>query len=155
MLCNFLLSKSKNFWWGILDQNKFIKTKNYGKSSRAICECSEQIVSRDNERLVGFSCNRNLFLHRSSFFDTNRLRDSLRMIRWLVIYLIIFLIDSIRPLIGPSNVCIYPVSCRNYAKKVLTEKNILVALTLIFLRLISCNPITALCRFVLKKLGVV
>jgi len=44
----------------------------FGESSRVICECNEQIVSRDSERLVGITCNRNSFFQRSRSLDTPR-----------------------------------------------------------------------------------
>ena len=58
--------------------------------------------------------------------------------------IILFLIDSIRPLLGPGGVCIYPVTCRQFAKETLNKKPLLFAIPLIVLRLISCNPLTAL-----------
>jgi|GEM_PF-1060876 len=60
------------------------------------------------------------------------------------IKIINFLIDAIRPILGPSNTCIYPVSCRNYAKATLENKPLFFAIPLIILRILSCNPITAI-----------
>lgn len=53
-------------------------------------------------------------------------------------------IDSLRPLFGPPGCCIYQISCRDYAKLVLQEKSVFIAIPLIILRVLSCNPITAL-----------
>lgn len=58
--------------------------------------------------------------------------------------IISFLIDYLRPLLGSRNCCIYPISCQDYAKITLQNKNIFWAAILITLRLLSCNPITAL-----------
>ncbi|MCF7799959.1 membrane protein insertion efficiency factor YidD [Candidatus Babeliales bacterium] len=68
--------------------------------------------------------------------------------------IIFFLIDSIRPLLGPSKVCIYHISCREYTKAILDQKPIYISIPLIIVRLLSCNPITAIffkIRFYLKK----
>ncbi|MFA5075434.1 MAG: membrane protein insertion efficiency factor YidD [Candidatus Babeliales bacterium] len=65
-----------------------------------------------------------------------------------------FLIDSIRPLLGPSKVCIYHISCTEYTKAILEQKPFYIALPLIIVRLLSCNPITAIflkIKFYLKK----
>ena len=100
--------------------------------------------------------NKSLGLPGEALAKTGPVRRSFSeggMIRRAVISTLIFLIDSIRPFLGPSNVCIYQVSCTNYAKKVLREKNILVALGLIILRLISCNPITAICKIMFYKIN--
>jgi putative component of membrane protein insertase Oxa1/YidC/SpoIIIJ protein YidD len=55
-----------------------------------------------------------------------------------------FLIDSFRPLFGPPGCCIYPITCRDYAKIALQEKSIFIAIPLIIFRLLSCNPITGI-----------
>jgi ribonuclease P protein component len=62
------------------------------------------------------------------------------------------IIDSIRLQLGPRGVCIYPVTCRQYMKAMLKQKPFYVALPLIFFRLLSCNPITALYFRVKNKL---
>lgn len=58
--------------------------------------------------------------------------------------IIIACIDIVRPLLGPSGCCIYPVTCREYARQQLVEKPLYQALPLIVVRLLSCNPITRL-----------
>ncbi|HBS48521.1 TPA: membrane protein insertion efficiency factor YidD [Candidatus Dependentiae bacterium] len=59
--------------------------------------------------------------------------------------ILIFCIDSIRPLLGNVGmVCIYPVSCSDYAKFMLQNKSLLISIPLITLRVLSCNPITAI-----------
>ncbi|MCF7899622.1 membrane protein insertion efficiency factor YidD [Candidatus Babeliales bacterium] len=55
---------------------------------------------------------------------------------------------------GPSKVCIYHISCREYTKAILDQKPIYISIPLIIVRLLSCNPITAIffkIRFYLKK----
>lgn len=49
-----------------------------------------------------------------------------------------------RMLLGPRNVCIYPVDCPAYAKWILENKPFLIAIFSIFFRVLSCNPLTAL-----------
>ncbi|MBD3231241.1 membrane protein insertion efficiency factor YidD [Candidatus Dependentiae bacterium] len=58
--------------------------------------------------------------------------------------IIFFIIDSIRPLIGPTCCCIYPITCRNFTKSIIKEKPFYIAIPLIILRILSCNPITKL-----------
>ncbi len=67
-------------------------------------------------------------------------------IKSFVIRLLNAFICSVRPALGPSGTCIYPVTCTQYANDVLTHRPIYIALPLIFMRIISCNPITALIR---------
>lgn len=57
---------------------------------------------------------------------------------------IYFLMEFLRPLAGPSNVCIYPVDCPSYAKWLIENKPLLKAIPLIFIRVMCCNPITTL-----------
>jgi putative component of membrane protein insertase Oxa1/YidC/SpoIIIJ protein YidD len=56
-----------------------------------------------------------------------------------------------RQLLGPAYVCIYPVTCPDYARAMLTHKPFYVSIPLIALRLLSCNPLTALIRHVHYK----
>ena len=58
--------------------------------------------------------------------------------------ILIFLMDSIRPLLGPRGTCIYPITCRQYTRNTLKQRSLFIALPLIVLRVLSCNPITAL-----------
>jgi len=73
-------------------------------------------------------------------------------IRNLIIKTIIFLIDTIRPTLGPPGCCIYPTTCREYAKAVLQQKFFFIAIPLIIFRIISCNPITAIILKIKDKL---
>lgn len=65
--------------------------------------------------------------------------------RWVTI-VATALYETIRRLLGPANVCIYPVTCPDYARALLTQKPLYISIPLITLRLISCNPLTALIR---------
>lgn len=62
---------------------------------------------------------------------------------------LIAFIDVIRPALGPSHVCIYhfQLSCGRYAKYMILKRPLYVALPLIGLRLLSCNPITGIGRW--------
>jgi putative component of membrane protein insertase Oxa1/YidC/SpoIIIJ protein YidD len=61
------------------------------------------------------------------------------------------LYETLRRLLGPTGVCIYPVTCSNYAHALLTQKPLYISVPLITLRLISCNPLTALVRYLWFK----
>ncbi|MFH1254071.1 MAG: membrane protein insertion efficiency factor YidD [bacterium] len=53
--------------------------------------------------------------------------------------------DVIRPIFGLiGGACIYPVSCSDYAKHMITTKPFYKSITLVIFRVLSCNPITAL-----------
>jgi putative component of membrane protein insertase Oxa1/YidC/SpoIIIJ protein YidD len=56
------------------------------------------------------------------------------------------LLSSLRLILGPPNVCIYPVSCSTYARFMLANKPFYISIPLITLRLISCNPITGIAQ---------
>lgn len=56
------------------------------------------------------------------------------------------LYETIRSLLGPQSVCIYHVRCADYAKFQLKQKPFYLAFPLILIRVLSCNPITALVR---------
>lgn len=58
--------------------------------------------------------------------------------------IIYFLFNITRPFLGPKNVCIYHEACPNYAKRQLETRSIFIALPLITLRVLSCNPLTVL-----------
>ena len=58
--------------------------------------------------------------------------------------IIFFAMDSIRPFIGPPESCIYPVSCTEYTKTILQQKPFYIAIPLVIIRLLSCNPITVI-----------
>ncbi|MCK4651428.1 membrane protein insertion efficiency factor YidD [Candidatus Babeliales bacterium] len=66
------------------------------------------------------------------------------MIKKIIINIINSIIDSIRPLLGPSGCCIYTISCRQYTKIILQQKPFYLSIPLIIIRIISCNPITAI-----------
>jgi len=61
-----------------------------------------------------------------------------------IVKILILLINTIRPLLGPSSCCIYPVTCTQYAKKNLQEKPLYISIPLIIWRILKCNPITAI-----------
>lgn len=69
----------------------------------------------------------------------------------MLVRCLIAIIHALRPLLGPPGACIYDVSCREYAVHVLKTKNTAWACVLITGRLISCNPITVLIRFIMLK----
>jgi len=58
--------------------------------------------------------------------------------------IIILLIDSSRALLGPTNTCIYTITCRDFAKDKLEKRSLFISIPLIMLRLLSCNPITGI-----------
>lgn len=62
----------------------------------------------------------------------------------LIARIIMACIDIIRPTLGPSGCCIYPVSCREYAKDQLTNQPLYKAIPRIIGRVLMCNPITRL-----------
>ena len=62
---------------------------------------------------------------------------------WQRLFIAIF--DVIRPVFGfIGGSCIYPVSCSDYAKDMITKKPFYKSIPLITLRVLSCNPLTAL-----------
>jgi putative component of membrane protein insertase Oxa1/YidC/SpoIIIJ protein YidD len=71
-------------------------------------------------------------------------KNTLLKIKHNLIDFISLVAKSLRPLLGVSNVCIYQVSCGKYAKNTLKTKFFPFALILIILRVLSCNPLTAL-----------
>lgn len=61
--------------------------------------------------------------------------------------LLIAAFDTIRPVFGFRYLtCIYPISCSDYAKTTIQTKRLYVAIPLIVLRVVSCNPLTAFIR---------
>ncbi|MEW5972088.1 MAG: membrane protein insertion efficiency factor YidD [Pseudomonadota bacterium] len=60
---------------------------------------------------------------------------------------------AFRPLLGPDDVCIYPIPCSTYAWHTLLNKPLYKSVPLIIFRLLSCNPITALIRLLLARLA--
>jgi len=69
--------------------------------------------------------------------------------------ILIACIDVIRPALGPDNVCIYEpdISCGNYAKELIATQPLYYALPRIGARLLFCNPITALYKYLKFKLS--
>jgi putative component of membrane protein insertase Oxa1/YidC/SpoIIIJ protein YidD len=57
-------------------------------------------------------------------------------------YILIGLITSLRPLLGPSpsGCCKFALGCTEFAIETLKNKNAIVAIYFITKRLISCNP---------------
>ena len=67
--------------------------------------------------------------------------------------IVFFIFDAIRPMLGPPGCCIYPITCRDYAKITLQKKPIYFAIPMIILRILSCNPITALFLRLKKRIS--
>lgn len=65
-------------------------------------------------------------------------------IKNFIVKFITAFVDSIRPFLGPKGSCIYKTTCRQYAKETLKKNNIFIAIPMICLRILSCNPITAI-----------
>ncbi len=65
-------------------------------------------------------------------------------IKQMFLKIIFFIMDSLRPFVGPPETCIYPVSCTEYTKAILQHKPLYIAIPLVIIRLLSCNPITSL-----------
>ncbi len=65
-------------------------------------------------------------------------------IKQKVLKIIFFIMDSIRPFVGPPETCIYPVSCTEYTKAILQQKPLYIAIPLVIVRLLSCNPLTVI-----------
>ena len=57
-------------------------------------------------------------------------------------------LSALRRLLGPINVCIYPLRCVDYVPVVFKQKPLYKSIPLITLRLLSCNPITAFVRII-------
>lgn len=72
-------------------------------------------------------------------------------IKTIFVTIISFLIDSIRPFLGPKGCCIHPVTCRTYAKDMLHNKSIFIAIPLIIIRVLSCNPINGIYKRYFKS----
>lgn len=54
---------------------------------------------------------------------------------------ILFFIEGLRPLLGPSN-CRYPVGCTAFAREQFEKESFFKALKNTTLRVLSCNPFT-------------
>lgn len=65
-------------------------------------------------------------------------------LKYIIIDYIDLLMQAARPFLGRSGVCIYGLSCPDYARMALRAYRVPKALALIGLRVISCNPLTAL-----------
>lgn len=58
--------------------------------------------------------------------------------------IIVAFMTLLRPLIGPPGCCRYKLSCTKYARLMLKDFPLYKAIPLIFRRVCSCNPLTAL-----------
>ncbi len=58
--------------------------------------------------------------------------------------LIVALITTLRPLIGPPGVCRYKLTCTKFARLMLKDLPLYKAIPLIIRRVLSCNPLSAL-----------
>lgn len=62
----------------------------------------------------------------------------------MVLRVLIFaFISLLRPLIGPPGCCRYKLSCTKYARLMLKDFPIYIAVPLIIKRVFSCNPLAA------------
>jgi len=59
----------------------------------------------------------------------------------------IALLRIIRLLLSTDDVCIYPVRCLTYAESVLLSRSVVIAVPLILVRVLSCNPLVGLARY--------
>ena len=59
----------------------------------------------------------------------------------LLAHFILFLIEGLRPLLGPSN-CRYPIGCTTFAREQFEKESFLKAFKNTTLRVLSCNPFT-------------
>jgi len=71
----------------------------------------------------------------------NRLKLSFfaRFIAKIIAHTLLFLINGIKPLLGPSH-CKYPISCSEFAEIELKNKPLFTAIWNITKRVLSCNP---------------
>ncbi|MDP3788516.1 MAG: membrane protein insertion efficiency factor YidD [Candidatus Chromulinivorax sp.] len=72
---------------------------------------------------------------------TNFLTKSLTIISKIIALILIMLINLIRPMLGPMNICPFTVGCTQYALQQLQEQSLLTALKNIVQRLIQCHPL--------------
>ena|SRR3989338_6886392 len=64
---------------------------------------------------------------------------------WILRYTCIVFIESIRPLLGPSNCRFYP-GCTQFALDQLNTQPLLIAIKNSMFRVLSCNPFASLLR---------
>ena len=64
--------------------------------------------------------------------------------------ILVIIYQTLRPFLGLTT-CIYPVSCGRYALELLSAKPLWVSVPMIVLRLLSCNPITGIIRWIRFK----
>jgi putative component of membrane protein insertase Oxa1/YidC/SpoIIIJ protein YidD len=57
-----------------------------------------------------------------------------------IAFILILLINLIRPMLGPSNICPFTIGCTQYALLQLQEQSLLIALKNITQRLVQCHP---------------
>jgi len=81
------------------------------------------------------------------------MNQPIKKIKIFIVNLTLPLFKVLRPLLGVRGVCIYPIDCSTYARFTFENKPLLIAIPLICLRILSCNPITALIlKFNAKRL---
>ncbi len=61
------------------------------------------------------------------------------------------LLAALRNLLGPRNVCIFLVTCPDYARYHLAHSNILWAGLMIGVRLLACNPLVGIIRYLFYR----
>lgn len=59
----------------------------------------------------------------------------------LIASMLCYLLQKIRPLFGPENVCPFAIGCTNFALFNLENQPVPLALCFIFKRVLMCNPI--------------
>lgn len=67
------------------------------------------------------------------------LKFIIKFIDKLLRQILLLFIKLTRPLLGPAH-CRYPITCTEYAKEVLNEKNFILSVFLITKRVLLCNP---------------
>lgn len=70
----------------------------------------------------------------------NLLTEIIATIGKIIAFILMLLINLIRPLLGPGNICPFTVGCTQYALLQLQEQPLLIALKNIVQRLIQCHP---------------
>lgn len=65
--------------------------------------------------------------------------------------LLVALITTLRPLLGPRGACRYKLTCTKYARLMLQDFPLYKAIPLIIKRVISCNPLSAILTRSSKK----
>jgi len=58
----------------------------------------------------------------------------------IIAFILIMLINLIRPMLGPMNICPFSIGCTQYALLQLQEQSLFIALKNIMQRLMQCHP---------------